>query len=95
MSGYFVLQLEWKSSDARDTYVERLGNMIEKYGGEVIIASRDFRVAEGSWRPGLLIVIKFPSMKALSSWYDSDEYRPLRDFRLSNARCDAILVEGV
>ena len=94
MSGYFVLQIEWKSSDARKTYVERLGDMIQKHGGDYIVASNEYRVVEGNWRPGLLIVIKFPTMKALTEWYDSAEYRSIREFRLDNARCDAVVVEG-
>ena len=94
MSGYFVLQIEWKNSDSRKTYVERLGDMIQKHGGDYIVASNEYRVVEGNWRPGLLIVIKFPTMKALSEWYDSDEYRSIREFRLDNARCDAVVVEG-
>lgn len=95
VSGYFVLQIEWKSADARGTYVEQLGKMIEKHGGEFIIASGDYRVVEGNWRGGRLIVVKFPSVQALSAWYDSEEYRSARDFRLNNARCDAVVVEGV
>lgn len=94
MSGYFVLQIEWTSDEARRTYVERLGKMIESHGGDFIVASRNYRVVEGSWRPGLFIIIKFPTLEALSSWYDSEEYRSVRDFRLANSRSDAVVVEG-
>jgi uncharacterized protein (DUF1330 family) len=94
MSGYFVLQVEWSSDDARKQYVERLGDMIRKHHGEYIVASRDYRVVEGKWRPGLLIVIKFPTMQDLSDWYDSEEYRSVLQFRLQNARCDAVITEG-
>lgn len=94
MSAYFVLQIEWASLEARRAYVEGLSNMIEKNGGEFIIASPDFRVVEGKWEPGLFIVIRFPTMQALSAWYDSEEYRPVREFRLKNSRSDAVIVEG-
>jgi len=33
-------------------------------------------------------------MKALSSWYDSPEYQPVRELRLPNSCSDAIVVEG-
>ena len=89
-----MLQIEWMSDEARHTYVERLGNMIDKHGGDFIVASRDYRVVEGTWRPGLFIVIRFPTMEALSAWYDSEEYRAVRDFRLANSRSDAVVVEG-
>jgi len=94
VSGYFVLQIDWTSEEGRQAYIQALGNMIEKHGGDFIVASRDYRVAEGTWKPGLFIIIKFPTMKALSSWYDSPEYQPVRELRLRNSRSDAIIVEG-
>jgi uncharacterized protein (DUF1330 family) len=94
MGAYFVLQIEWVSAEARKSYIEQLGNMIEKRGGNFIVASTDYKVVEGSWRPGLFIVIRFPTMQDLSAWYDSEEYRPVRDLRLQNSRSDALITEG-
>lgn len=94
MGAYFVLQIEWSSDEARTSYVERLGDMIETHHGNFIVASRNHRVVEGSWKPGTLIILRFPTMKDLSEWYDSEEYRPLRDLRLENSRSDAVIAEG-
>ena len=94
MSAYFVLQIEWTSDEARRSYLEGLGGMIEKYGGEFLVSSADFRVAEGAWKPGRLVVIRFPTIGALSAWYDSEAYRPWRELRLKNSRSDAVIVEG-
>ena len=94
MSGYYVLQIQWSSEDAKRTYVDKLGSMIEKNGGAFIVASKEYQVAEGSWRDGSFIIIKFPTMEALRAWYDSPEYRPVREFRLAHSRSDAVIVEG-
>jgi uncharacterized protein (DUF1330 family) len=94
MGAYFVLQIEWTNEEGRQQYIRGLGDMIAKHGGDFIIASREYRVAEGSWRPGLFIVIKFPTKQALAEWYDSEEYAPVREIRLKNSRSDAIIVEG-
>jgi uncharacterized protein (DUF1330 family) len=94
LGAYFVLQIEWKSEEAKQEYVKRLSNMIEKNGGDFIIASSKFRVVEGEWKPGLFLVIKFPTMQQLSAWYDSPEYRSVRQYRLDNSRSDAVIVEG-
>ena len=94
MGAYFVLQIEWKSDEAQRTYVERLGEMIESHGGNFLVATRKYRVVEGTWGPGLLIVIRFPTMEALSAWYDSEEYRSVREFRIAHSRSDAVVVEG-
>ena len=94
MGAYFVLQIEWTEDGAQSTYAERLGDMIEKHGGNFLVGTSKYRVVEGTWRPGLLIVIRFPTMEALSAWYDSEEYRSVRDFRLAHSRSDAVIVEG-
>jgi uncharacterized protein (DUF1330 family) len=94
VSAYFVLQIQWRSEEAKREYVKGLSNMIEAHGGDFIIATSNFRVVEGEWRPGLFIVIKFPTMEHLSAWYDSAEYRPVREFRLDNSRSDAVIAEG-
>jgi uncharacterized protein (DUF1330 family) len=94
MAGYYVLQVRWESEEAKRGYVERLGKMIESHGGEFIVASPEYRVAEGSWKDGLFLIIRFLSMDALRAWYDSPEYAPIREFRLQHSRSDAIIVEG-
>jgi uncharacterized protein (DUF1330 family) len=94
MGAYFVLQIEWKSEKAKQEYVERLSNMIERNGGNFIIASSKFRIVEGEWKPGLLIVIRFPTMQQLSGWYDSPEYGSIRQYRVDNSRSDGVIVEG-
>jgi uncharacterized protein (DUF1330 family) len=94
VGAYFVLQIEWKTEEAKQEYVKRLSNMIEKNGGDFIIATSKFRVVEGHWKPGLLIVIRFPSAEQLSAWYDSPEYHSIRQYRLDNSRSDGVIVEG-
>jgi len=48
VSGYFVLQVDWTSEQGKQDYIQARGNMIEKHGGDFIVASRDYRVAEGT-----------------------------------------------
>ncbi len=94
MSAYFLLQIEWTSDAARRSYIDGLSGMIEKQGGEFIVSSTNLRLAEVRWGPGRLGVIKFPTMQSLSAWFDSEEYRPLRELRLENSHSDAVIVEG-
>lgn len=74
MGAYFVKQIEGTDDGTQPTYVERSGDMIEKQGGNFLVGTRKYRIVEGNSRPGLRIIIRFPTMEALSSWYDSAEY---------------------
>ncbi len=94
MSAYFLLQIEWTSDEARRSYVAGLAGMIEKHGGEFIASTTEFRVVEGGWGPGRLVMIRFPTMQSLYAWYDSEEYRPLRELRQKGSRSDAVIFDG-
>lgn len=41
------------------------------------------------------VLAEFPSMDAAKTWYDSPEYRRVREHRLRGARYRGILVEGL
>lgn len=94
MSAYALFQVEWTDPAARTEYTQGLSGMVEKYGGRFLVASSDLKVIEGKWDTRRLIIAEFPSMKQLTEWYESEEYRPLLQLRLKNASCDAIVVEG-
>ncbi len=95
MAVYFVLQIRWETEAALHHYAEALSDMIEKHGGRFVVASKDFQPLEGTWKPGRLIVVEFPSMESFRAWYESEEYRPLRAFRLRNSDSDAVVATGL
>jgi uncharacterized protein (DUF1330 family) len=94
MVAYFMAQIKWDSSEARETYIKGLSGMVEKHGGRFIVTSSESKVVEGEWLPGRLVVIEFPTIGALRAWYDSEEYRPLLEQRLKSSHSTAIVVEG-
>ena len=68
---------------------------IQKYGGRVLVAGGAFDVVEGTAKPTFPVILEFPSVDAAKRWYDSEEYRPLKALRLSAARANGFLVQGV
>lgn len=95
MTACFVAQIDWKDADALRRYVRGMSGMIERYGGRYVVVGGALEPVEGRWAPGRLVVLEFPTLGALRDWYDSDEYRPLRDLRLQHSRSDSVIVEGV
>ena len=95
MTACFVAQIDWKDSDALQRYVRGMAGMVERFGGRYVVASGDLERVEGRWAPGRLVVLEFPTLEALRGWYDSAEYRPLRDLRTQHTRSDAVIVQGV
>jgi uncharacterized protein (DUF1330 family) len=52
-------------------------------------------VFEGDWSPHRGVVLEFPSMAQLRTWWDSPEYLPLRALRERTATSHLVAVEGV
>ena len=96
-SAYMVVQIEVKNfDDYLSRYATPVIDQLRACGAEILVASRNPLVLEGSWPANWTVVIRFPSLTTAQAWYDSIEYRPLKDLRireLTNGG-SAIFVEG-
>ena len=52
-------------------------------------------VLEGTWKPGNVVMLEFPSVVRAKEWYDSPEYHPLIAARTKASKGNMILVEGL
>ena len=84
-----------RSPRAARRYLEAARDSIVKYGGRQIAGgSGTYEVLEGEWEGPRVVVHEFPDMESLKRWYDSEEFRPLKEFRQSIANGNLIAVEG-
>lgn len=96
MAAYFIAdQLEITDPDTMATYREGTGPTVKQYGGKMIARGGDTEALEGDWQPGRVIVMEFPDMAALKSWYNSPEYADLKAMRQSSSRANIIAIDGV
>lgn len=77
----------------REKYLGPARASIAKYGGRQIIGG-DYEVLEGDWQGPRIVVHEFPDMETLKRWYDSDEFRPCKELRLSISEGNMIAAEG-
>ena len=49
---------------------------------------------EGQWPYKRNVVIKFPSIEKAKSFYNCDEYQPVKKIRIENSECNLIIIEG-
>jgi len=74
--------------------VTTVAPVVEQYGGRYRTIGGPATVLEGDWRPTYPVIIEFDSAERARSWYDSEDYRPLKALRQSAVRCHAVLIEG-
>jgi uncharacterized protein (DUF1330 family) len=95
MAGYVVAQnWGWTDQAAFNEYRANVDATIQQYGGR-FLARGPADVREGDDRQPRLVIIEFPSVDRARTWYESSEYRPLRDLRQRCAETQLVIVEGL
>lgn len=96
MKGYCIFDnVQVHDLGKLEIYKKQAAPLVEKFGGRYLILGGQFAVVEGSQRPTFLVMIEFPSYEKANQWYFSEEYRELKNLRLSAVDSNAIIVEGL
>ena len=70
---------------------------VADFGGELLAGTPEPDVLEGVWDGNWAAILRFPSRAAAETWYNSPEYRPLKDLRINELTemNRVLLLEGV
>ena len=94
MSGYVIANINVKNPEAYKEYVGKVKPTVEKFGGEYLVRNGEFKVIDGEWKHPRTVVIKFPSYDKAMEWYNSAEYKPIKQIRLDNAESNGMIIQG-
>ena len=95
MSGFAIFNIDIKRPEEYKEYVKRVKPIAESYGGEYIVRGGENTIVEGNWAYPRTVVIKFPSYEKALEWYNSEEYKPIKQIRLDNAEGTNIIIKGL
>jgi uncharacterized protein (DUF1330 family) len=95
MKGYCLFDnIQVNDLSRLEQYKKKAEPLVARYGGKYVVLGGQFRVVEGSWGPTFLVMIEFPSYEKANEWYFSEDYRALKELRLSAVESNAIIMEG-
>ena len=95
MSGFAIFNIDVKKPEEYKEYVEKVKPIAEKFGGDYIIRGGETKIVEGNWSYPRTVVIKFPSFQRALDWYNSEEYKRIKQIRLDNSVGNGIIIKGV
>ncbi len=96
MAAYVLYyQTEMIDLDAWSEYVSHVGEGLAKFGARVISSVPDPTILEGEWGGIHNVLIEFLDRETIERWYKSDDYKPQLELRLSAARGNLIVLDGV
>ena len=95
MAAYLVADVEVTDPAGYEEYKRQAPATIAAHGGRYLTRGGARDVLEGDWTPKRVVILEFPNMAKLKGWYDSAEYRPLRQIRERTTRSSVVVIEGV
>jgi uncharacterized protein (DUF1330 family) len=95
MTTYAIGSLVIHNTDWQKEYGAKMPALVAKHGG-ILRARGPVQLLEGEAHlPGTTVVIEFPSAAQAHAWYDDPAHAPLKELRLSGAKFDLVLLDGV
>jgi uncharacterized protein (DUF1330 family) len=92
---YSITEVEVLDPDGFKRYRQLAQAAFSQYGGRFLVQGAEPIVAEGDWpSQQRVVLIEFPSMDQLRTWYDSPEYRPARTLAETALRRRLLFLEG-
>ena len=95
MAAYLVVDIEVTDPERYEEYHRQVPPLVAKYGGKYLARGGPFEKLEGDWTPRRLVLLEFPGVEQAKEFYDSAEYRPLKELRLRTTNSKMVLVDGV
>ncbi len=80
---YMVAMIDVKDYQAyAEQYGMPVGQMFAEVGAEILVATTQPEVLEGSWPGNWTVIVKVPSAEIARALYESDEYAPFKKARI-------------
>lgn len=95
MSAYLIwMATEITDPDKMGEYAAGLMPTLQAAGARVLAAESTAEVIEGEWDAARTVIIEFPSMEAIKTWYASEDYVKIATLRHDAAEGHLIFLNG-
>ena len=94
MPAYLIANIEVQDPTMYEEYRKRVTATIAAHGGRYLARGGATELLEGEFDMKRFVIVEFPSIAALRTWYGSPEYRPLKEIRERSSRSMMMIVDG-
>lgn len=92
MTAYIISRVSISDSDAMQDYMADAPESVYAYGGRYLVRTGDIEALEGEAAYERVVVVEFPDKEKALAWYNSEDYREMRDLRWRSADAHIICV---
>ena len=94
MKAYIIVDVRITDADRYEEYKKLTPGSLVPYEGKFLVRGGEAETLEGSWDPGRIVVLEFPSSEKAKAWWSSSGYAPAKALRQSASMTQMIIVEG-
>jgi uncharacterized protein (DUF1330 family) len=95
MKAYVIVDVDIKDPVRYEDYKKLTPASLVPYDGKFVVRGGKVETIEGSWKPGRLVILEFPSLEKAKAWWSSEGYAPAKAIRQSASVTQMIVVQGV
>jgi uncharacterized protein (DUF1330 family) len=94
MKAYMIVDVEVKDPVQYESYKKLTPTSLVPFQGKFVIRGGKSETIEGTWQPGRIVVLEFPSSDLARAWWSSSEYESAKKIRQSSSVTQMLLIEG-
>jgi len=94
MKAYVIVDVKITDPVRYEDYKKLTPGSLIPFEGKFIVRGGKSETLEGSWNPGRIVVLEFPSPDKARAWWSSAGYAPAKAIRQSASITQMIMVEG-
>lgn len=94
MKAYVIVDVTITDPQRYGEYKKLTPGSLVPFEGKFIVRGGRCETLEGSWEPGRIVVVEFPSIEKAKAWWSSSGYAPAKALRQSASDTKMIVVEG-
>ena len=95
MPAFVIANITIEDPVRYEDYKRMVPATLTPYGGRFVVRGGHVETLEGTWRPGRLVLIEFPSLDHARAWWNSPEYAAARELRQATSTGTLLILEGV
>jgi uncharacterized protein (DUF1330 family) len=89
---YMIIDIKVDNLRLYDECTQKAMPIVKKYGGRYLVRGGKVVSVSDNWNPERVVVIEFPSHKAIEQCFSSREYKDIASLRVNSTTSKAIIV---
>jgi len=95
MTAYVLVNVKVKDSARYEGYKRLAERAVERHGGRYLVRGGETMTLEGGWQADRVVVLEFPTLEHIKTFYESADYAAAREQRADSAEMKMIAVAGL